>query len=104
MSQTIEELRSRNAGTLTVVELLRLASERVDTVQREGMHYDTAGIGGPNMAIKQAQRDREFSIAKTHIEEAGMRVTRGIAMSHDVFGPVDLEDPGAVKRAKRAKE
>ena len=60
----------------TVKELLDQAWERIDAEQA----HETSG------EIK-----REWAVAKTAIEDAQMRWTRGLAKQQGSFAPVDLE-------------
>lgn len=43
---------------------------------------------------------REFSLAITHLEDAKMRLTRGLAKRTGVFNEVDLEHPDGIARAQ----
>ncbi len=43
---------------------------------------------------------REFALAITHLEDAQMRVTRGVAMMNGVFNEVDLETEHGITRAQ----
>lgn len=78
----------------TVKELVDQAIDRVRDVRQagKGATYEVADLPG----------GREFSLAITHLEDALMRFTRGMAMRLGVFAPADLEkigtDPGAASK------
>lgn len=87
---------------MTAVSKINEAIEQVKTLQRDGLDHDPVGIMNAG-AVTQAARNREYSIAITALEDARMRITRGLAISHDVLTAVDLQDPAQLKAAKRAK-
>lgn len=58
----------------TVVELLERAAQRIKNTSNDG-----------------GRVAREFAIAVTHIEDAQMRFTRGLAMVQGKFAPADME-------------
>jgi hypothetical protein len=55
-------------------------------------HLDAAFEAiGVYFATATPDARREFALAKTAIEDARMRATRGLAIEKGVFAPVDLE-------------
>jgi hypothetical protein len=96
----------RPAGTLTVHQLLTLAHGKIDELTREGLNIKGSGeqFASSAGAIISAARNREFSIAKTAIEDARLRVRVGIERSHGIVRDADLQVPKVLKAAKRAFE
>lgn len=101
--EQVTPVERRPAGTLTVHQLLDLAHEKVEALGRDGLKLKLDEFGNAG-AIISAARNREYSIAKTAIEDAKLRVTRGLARCHGILHDTDLEDPKALKGAKRAAE
>ena len=69
-------------------------------------HIDAAIAGVMNLQIEaglpaedQRNAGRCFSLAITHLEDAKMRVTRGLALNRGVFNEVDLQNPEGIERA-----
>lgn len=56
-------------------------------------HIDAAVEGIENLEPRgsRTEADRELSLAITHLEDAQMRVTRGLAKHLGKFNPADLE-------------
>lgn len=65
----------------TFVQLIEAATLRAETRK---------------LANTSGEEAREFAMAMTALEEAGMRYTRGIARGLGVFKPVDLESVDAI--------
>lgn len=96
-------IERRPAGTLTVHQLLTLAHEKVELLTQQGLRLKLDEFSNSG-AILSAARNREYSIAKTAIEDARLRVARGLARCHGILTDADLEDPKVLKAAKRAHE
>jgi hypothetical protein len=58
---------------------------------KEHLDAAIAGIEALEPRGSRSEADRELSLAITHIEDAQMRVTRGLAKHLGKFAPADLE-------------
>ncbi|HEX6620402.1 MAG TPA: hypothetical protein VF024_12120 [Solirubrobacteraceae bacterium] len=62
---------------------------------------DPAFGGDPVGALDRANRaGREFSLALTALEDATMRLNRGLTMAEGIYNEVDLEKPDGIGRAR----
>lgn len=69
-------------------------------------HIDTAIEKIERHAARgsRSAADRELALAITHLEDAKMRVTRGIAMYRGIFNEVDLQTTAGIERATSSFE
>lgn len=79
-------------------EQLAAAAKARGTIQDGGPHF---GDADPHNELDAASRaGREFSLALTALEDATMRLNRGLTMAAGVYNEVDLEKPGGIARAQ----
>lgn len=101
--EQVQPIERRPAGTLTVHELLTLAFDKTELLTQQGLRLKLDEFSNSG-AILSAARNREYALAKTAIEDAKMRVARGLARCHGILTDADLENPKVLKAAKRAHE
>lgn len=58
---------------------------------KEHIDAAVAGIEALEHRGDRSAADRELSLAITHLEDAQMRATRGLAKAQGKFAPADLE-------------
>lgn len=84
----------------TRIEILRTEQLGAAAAARRSAQDPTFGER-PATDLDRANRaGREYSLALTALEEAMMRLNRGLTMAAGVYNEVDLEKPDGIERAQ----
>lgn len=83
----------------TTKECIDGARERLETLRAEQLRR-ASGAPTHEEAEQAMAAVREYAIAITALEDAAMRLNRGLTKAAGIYNEVDLQKPDGIERAK----